>query len=205
MSIKLRFLMTLLLLTSMSVSHAANPVVKIQTNMGDIVLELAADKAPKTVENFLRYAQEDFYSGTIFHRVINNFMIQGGGFTENFTQKPTHEPIENEADNGLKNTRGTIAMARTADPHSATAQFFINVKDNPFLNHSAKTPQGWGYTVFGEVIDGMAVVDTIKAIATGSGGPFRTDVPTETVIIEQVHIVEPAETSQEEVEEEEPA
>jgi len=179
----------LALLSWVSVSHAANPIVKLETNKGAIVLELAADKAPNTVENFLRYVNEGFYQDTIFHRVIDNFMIQGGGFTADFVQKPTHEPIANEADNGLKNDRGTIAMARTADPHSATAQFFINVKDNPFLDFRAQSTQGWGYTVFGRVIEGMGVVDAIKSAQTGSGGPFRTDVPSETIVIKSVSVV----------------
>lgn len=184
-----RLWVILALFSWVSISHAANPLVKLETNKGAIVLELAADKAPNTVENFLRYVNEGFYQDTIFHRVIDNFMIQGGGFTVDFMQKPTHEPIANEADNGLKNMRGTIAMARTADPHSATAQFFINVKDNPFLDFRAKDIQGWGYTVFGEVIEGMGVIDAIKAVQTRSGGPFRTDVPNEPIIIKNVTLV----------------
>ena len=136
-------------------SAQAAPQVKFATSAGDFVVEVYPDKAPKTVENFLAYAREGFYSGTIFHRVIDGFMIQGGGFTAGFQQKPTRAPIPNEADNGLKNLRGTIAMARTSDPGSATAQFFINVKDNPALDYRASTPQGWGYAVFGKVVEGM--------------------------------------------------
>ncbi|MFK8046990.1 MAG: peptidylprolyl isomerase [Halioglobus sp.] len=164
-------------------------MVIIRTTFGEIKLELDAEKAPKTVANFLAYAQEGYYDGTIFHRVIDNFMIQGGGFDTSMTQKPTNEPIENEADNGLKNDFGTVAMARTMDPHSATAQFFINVKDNDFLNHSGKNMQGWGYTVFGKMTEGSEVLDKIRAVATGSRDGHQ-DVPTEDVIIESVTIVE---------------
>ncbi|MGH1536916.1 MAG: peptidylprolyl isomerase [Gammaproteobacteria bacterium] len=164
-------------------------MVKMDTNQGTIMLELDADKAPNTVENFLTYAKEGFFDGTIFHRVISNFMIQGGGFTEDMSQKETHDPIQNEANNGLTNDNGTIAMARTGDPHSATAQFFINVKDNDFLNFSSETPQGWGYAVFGKVTEGMDVVEKIKGVATTTKGPYQ-DVPEEAVIIEKVTIVE---------------
>ena len=164
-------------------------MVIIRTTFGEIKLELDAEKAPKTVANFLSYARDGFYDGTIFHRVIDNFMIQGGGFDTDMRQKPTGEPIENEADNGLQNDFGTIAMARTMDPHSATAQFFINVKDNDFLNHSGKNMQGWGYTVFGKVIEGSEVLNKIRAVETGSSGGHQ-DVPTEPVIIETVQIVE---------------
>ncbi|MEW5887931.1 MAG: peptidylprolyl isomerase [Pseudomonadota bacterium] len=163
-------------------------MVKLTTNYGTITLELFADKAPETVKNFLGYVESGFYDGTIFHRVIDGFMIQGGGFEPGMKQKPTGEPIKNEADNGLANERGTIAMARTQAPHSATAQFFINVKDNSFLNHSAPTAQGWGYCVFGKVVEGMDVVDRIKAVPTGSRG-FHQDVPREDVIIEQAEVV----------------
>jgi peptidyl-prolyl cis-trans isomerase B (cyclophilin B) len=156
------------------------------TNMGDIVLELDREKAPKSVANFLNYVQEGFYDGTIFHRVIDGFMIQGGGFTQDFQKKSTHAPVENEANNGLQNVIGTIAMARTNDPHSATAQFFINVADNGFLDHRSPTPRGWGYAVFGKVVEGMAVVDKIRKTPTGNGGPFPTDVPRTPVIIEKV-------------------
>ena len=168
---------------------STNPHVKLQTNFGDMVIELYQEKAPKTVANFLKYTQEGFYDGTIFHRVINNFMIQGGGFEADMKQKPTHDPIENEANNGLKNDKYTLAMARTSDPHSATAQFFINVADNDFLNHSAPTVQGWGYCVFGQVVDGMDVVNRIKGVATTMRAGHQ-DVPSEDVIIEKAEIVE---------------
>ncbi|PCI69190.1 MAG: cyclophilin [Piscirickettsiaceae bacterium] len=164
-------------------------IIKFTTNQGDITLELDAEKAPKTVANFVAYIEDGFFSGVIFHRIIPNFMAQGGGFTSDFQQKPTKDPIENEADNGLKNDRGTIAMARTGDPHSATGQFFINLKDNDFLNHSSKTQQGWGYAVFGKVTDGMDTIDKMSAIPTGSGGTFPTDVPQEEVIIEKAEVV----------------
>lgn len=164
-------------------------MVIIRTTFGAITLELDAEKAPKTVANFLQYAQDGFYDGTIFHRVIDNFMIQGGGFDTDFRQKETGEPVENEADNGLKNDFGTVAMARTMEPHSATAQFFINVKDNDFLNHSGKNMQGWGYTVFGKVTDGADVLDKIRAVPTTSRGGHQ-DVPTDPVIIESVEVVE---------------
>lgn len=164
-------------------------MVKLETNMGDIVLELDAEKAPKTVENFIRYVEEGHYDGTIFHRVIDNFMIQGGGFDAEMHQKETHEPISNEADNGLKNDCYTIAMARTSDPHSATAQFFINVKDNNFLNYTAPSRQGYGYAVFGKVVEGQDVVDAIKKVKTGNKG-FMQDVPVETVTIVKATVVE---------------
>ena len=163
--------------------------VEMTTTFGSITLELDSGKAPKTVENFLSYVNDGFYNGTIFHRVIDNFMIQGGGFDANMQQKPTADPIENEADNGLTNDRGTIAMARTMDPHSATAQFFINVKNNDFLNHSGKNMQGWGYTVFGRVVSGDDVLDKIRAVSTGTIAGHQ-DVPTESVIIESVAVVE---------------
>lgn len=164
-------------------------MVIIRTTFGEIKLELDAEKAPQTVANFLGYAQDGYYDGTIFHRVIDNFMIQGGGFDTGMAQKPTGEPVENEADNGLKNDFGTVAMARTMDPHSATAQFFINVKDNDFLNHSGKNMQGWGYTVFGAVTEGSEVLDKIRGVATTSRDGHQ-DVPVEPVIIESVTIVE---------------
>tara|TARA_R110002073_G_scaffold242966_3_gene405158 strand:- start:635 stop:1123 length:489 start_codon:yes stop_codon:yes gene_type:complete len=160
------------------------------TNLGTISIELDAEKAPKSAENFLQYVADGFYDGTIFHRVINGFMIQGGGMTEDMNQKETGAPIENEADNGLKNLKGTLAMARTMDPHSATSQFFINVSDNDFLNHTSKTPQGWGYAVFAKVVDGMDVVEKIKGVTTGNHGMHR-DVPLEPVIIERCEVVEP--------------
>ena len=162
-------------------------MVTLHTSMGDITLELDAEKAPKTVANFLQYARDGFYDGTIFHRVISNFMIQGGGMTADMAQKETRAPVENEANNGLKNKCGTTAMARTNDPHSATAQFFINVTDNGFLDHTAPTAQGWGYAVFGRVTAGMDVVEKIKAVATGSKG-FHQDVPKEAVTIERVTV-----------------
>ncbi|MFT7288960.1 MAG: peptidyl-prolyl cis-trans isomerase B (cyclophilin B) [Halieaceae bacterium] len=160
-------------------------MVTLHTTYGSIKVALDAEKAPATVANFLMYAREGFYDGTIFHRVIDNFMIQGGGFDADMAQKPAGEPVENEADNGLTNDFGTLAMARTMDPHSASAQFFINVKDNDFLNHSAKTMQGWGYAVFGKVIEGEEVLDKIRAVPTTSRGG-QQDVPVETVIIESV-------------------
>lgn len=172
-----------------SVGATENPRVKIETNLGDIVLELNAQKAPKTVENFLRYVEEGHYQGTIFHRVIANFMIQGGGYTTDYSKKPTHEAVENEAFNGLRNERGSIAMARTGEPHSATAQFFINVLDNGSLNYRSKTPRGWGYTVFGKVVEGMDTVDKIRDVPTGRGGPFRSDAPQSKVIIENVTLL----------------
>lgn len=162
-------------------------MVRINTNYGTITLELDADKAPVTVENFLRYAREGFYNGTIFHRVINGFMIQGGGMEPGMREKPTHAPIQNEADNGLKNEKGTIAMARTPNPHSASSQFFINVANNHFLDYRAPSQDGWGYCVFGRVTDGMDVVDRIKGVATTSRG-FHQDVPVEDVIIESVEV-----------------
>ncbi|WP_027456285.1 peptidylprolyl isomerase [Dechloromonas agitata] len=162
--------------------------VKLTTNQGDITLKLDAEKAPKTVANFLAYVEAGHYNGTIFHRVIKNFMIQGGGFVQGMDQKPTQAPIENEAANGLKNKRGSIAMARTNDPHSATAQFFINVVDNDFLDFRAPSGQGWGYCVFGEVTEGLDVVDKIRAVATGNKG-FHQDVPKEDVVIEKAEIV----------------
>lgn len=164
-------------------------MITLHTNHGDIAIALDFENAPKTCENFLNYAKEGFYDGTIFHRVINGFMIQGGGFDKNMAQKKTNAPIDNEADNGLKNYCYTLAMARTMDPHSATAQFFINVKDNSFLNHSGKNAQGWGYAVFAKVTNGTDVVDKIKAVKTGNHG-MHQDVPVETVIIERVSVSE---------------
>ncbi len=164
------------------------PSVLLKTNHGDITLELDAVKAPKSVANFLAYVNSGHYDGTIFHRVIDNFMIQGGGMTAGMKQKSTLDQIENEANNGLKNERGTIAMARTSDPHSATAQFFINVNDNDFLNHTAPTPQGWGYAVFGKVTNGMDVVDKIKKVRTGNAG-YHQDVPAEDVVIEKASVI----------------
>ena len=164
-------------------------MVTFKTNHGDITLELYADKAPKTVENFLSYVKDGFYDNTIFHRVLDGFMIQGGGMTPDMEQKDTKAPIENEANNGVANEAGTIAMARTNDPHSATAQFFINVKDNDFLNFSSESMNGWGYCAFGKVTEGMDVVEKIKNVKTGNYG-YHQDVPVEAVIIEKAVISE---------------
>lgn len=163
-------------------------MVNLHTNHGIIKIELNAEKAPDSVKNFLDHVGSGHYNNTIFHRVIDNFMIQGGGFEPGMKQKPTREPIKNEAANGLKNNRYTVAMARTSDPHSATAQFFINIKDNTFLNHTAKDRQGWGYCVFGTVVDGQNVVDKIKNVETASSG-LHQDVPVENVIIERAEVV----------------
>jgi len=165
------------------------PMVRIVTNMGNIELELNRDKAPRSVENFLRYAKDGAYSGTIFHRVIKGFMIQGGGFTQNFERKPTRQAIANEANNGLKNNLGTIAMARTNMPHSATSQFFINTANNDFLNHTSKTPRGWGYAVFGKVTKGLKVVKDIENSTTGPKGIFNSDAPVKDVVILKVEII----------------
>ncbi|KRI01210.1 hypothetical protein AO057_09905 [Curvibacter sp. PAE-UM] len=165
-----------LLFTSAVQAQAKSPRVKLATSAGDIVIELDAAKAPKTVENFLAYVRKGHYKGTIFHRVIPGFMVQGGGFDAAMAQKPTEKPIENEANNGLKNDKYTLAMARTPHPHSASAQFFINVADNAFLNHTAPTQQGWGYAVFGKVVEGMDVVDKISAVPTGDKG-MHQNVP----------------------------
>ena len=170
-------------------NEKANPRVLLSTSHGDIILELDQEKAPISSENFLAYAADGHFDGTIFHRVIPGFMIQGGGFTADMRQKSTKAPITNEADNGLKNGRGTVAMARTSDPHSATSQFFINLTDNAFLDHKGKTPQGWGYAVFGEVVEGMEVVDAIARVATGTSGP-HSDVPREPVVLDRVSLVE---------------
>jgi peptidyl-prolyl cis-trans isomerase B (cyclophilin B) len=168
----------------------SNPQVELHIkDYGVITLELDADKAPKSAENFLAYVKSGHYDGTIFHRVINGFMVQGGGFASGMDQKPTQAPIENEAKNGLKNEQYTVAMARTSDPHSATAQFFINVTDNDFLNFKAPTAQGWGYAVFGKVVAGQAVVDAIKALPTTRKG-FHDDVPRDDVVIEKAVVIE---------------
>lgn len=164
-------------------------MVKLRTNHGDITLELYSDKAPGTTRNFLDYVQSGFFDGTVFHRVINGFMIQGGGFEPGMKQKDTRPAVKNEADNGVKNARGTIAMARTSDPHSATAQFFINVADNDFLDFKAPNVQGWGYCVFGAVVDGMEVVDKIKGVPTGTRG-FHQDVPIQDVVIERAEVID---------------
>ena len=162
--------------------------VKLSTNHGDIVLELDAEKAPETVKNFLAYVEAGHYDNTIFHRVINGFMIQGGGFEPGMKQKATQAPVKNEADNGLKNDIGTIAMARTQDPHSATAQFFINVANNDFLNYRSPDIQGWGYCVFGRVTEGLDVIEKIKGVKTGSAG-FHQDVPKEDVVITRAEVI----------------
>lgn len=166
-----------------------NTMVTLKTNFGDIEIELNADKAPRTVENFLQYVKEGHYNGVIFHRVINSFMIQGGGFEPDMKEKKSRGPIPNEANNGLQNEKYTLAMARTSDPHSASAQFFINTKDNAFLNFSSETQSGWGYAVFGKVVGGTDVVDKIEAVQTGRSGPYG-DVPVEPVIIESATIAE---------------
>ena len=163
-------------------------MITFRTTMGDISIELDFDKAPISSANFLSYAKDEFYNDTVFHRVINGFMVQGGGMTSDMQQKQTKAPIENEADNGLKNDIGTLAMARTADPHSASSQFFINVSNNDFLNHSGKTMQGWGYAVFGKVTDGEEVLDKIRCVQTGSQAGHQ-DVPVEPIIIESVTVI----------------
>lgn len=191
----MRILWTSLLLLLLPLMSSAqengqteNPDVILHTNYGAIAVELFEDEAPESVSNFLQYARDGHYDGTLFHRVIDNFMIQTGGFDTDFNQKPTRDPIRNEADNGLENKRGTLAMARTNDPHSATSQFFINVSDNDFLNHrGTQSGQTWGYAVFGRVTDGMEVVDEIKSVPTGTHGMHR-DVPEEPVILERVEI-----------------
>lgn len=164
-------------------------MIILQTNHGDITIELDFENAPNTAANFKQYVEDGFYDGTIFHRVIDGFMVQGGGFTPGMQQKATRDQIECEADNGLKNTVGTLAMARTSDPHSASSQFFINLKDNDFLNHSGKTSQGWGYAVFAKVVDGMDTVNAIKGVATTMAGGHQ-DVPAEDVVIEKAYIAE---------------
>ena len=167
---------------------AADPQVDVRTSAGTIRIELYAAKAPKSVENFLQYVRDGHYNGTVFHRVIDGFMIQGGGFDKSYSQKPTRKAVENEAKNGLKNDAGTLAMARTNVPHSATAQFFINVKNNDFLN-AERSQDGWGYAVFGKVVSGMDVVTKIAKMPTGAAGPFRSDVPKQPVVIESVTVV----------------
>jgi peptidyl-prolyl cis-trans isomerase B (cyclophilin B) len=182
--------LTVVWLSVGAVMAAEQPVrVNLATSLGDIVIELDAAAAPKTVENFVTYVKAGYYDGTIFHRVIKGFMIQGGGFDSDLHRKPTRSPIVNEADNGLANRTGTIAMARTSDPHSASSQFFINVKDNDFLNHRGKTAQGWGYCVFGKVVGGMNVVRAIENVPTASRGGMR-DVPRQPVVIEKATVVE---------------
>jgi len=177
-----------LTLSGQARAEADQPRVHLVTSKGEIVLQLDRAKAPKTVENFLRYVQDGHYNGTIFHRVIDGFMIQAGGYGADFAERPTRAPIMNEADNGLRNTVGTIAMARRSDPHSASAQFFINVANNDFLDFRERTPRAWGYAVFGRVVKGMDVVTAIKETPTGSGGPFPKDVPQATILIEKAYI-----------------
>ena len=164
----------------------ADPIVDVVTNQGSFSIQLDPAKAPKSVENFLAYVDANHYAGTVFHRVISTFMVQGGGYDAQYERKATRPPVQNEADNGLKNLRATVAMARTPDPHSGTAQFFVNVTDNAFLDHTGKDPQGWGYAVFGKVIDGMDTVDKIKGSKTGAVGPFAKDAPLTPVLIESV-------------------
>jgi cyclophilin family peptidyl-prolyl cis-trans isomerase len=185
------FFSSLILVIGLNTSAQAGeqPRVRVETTLGNFELLLNTEKAPKTVANFLGYVNSGFYDGTTFHRVIDDFMIQGGGFTTEYLRKPTNAPIINEADNGLKNLRGTIAMARTMDPHSATAQFFINVKDNGFLDYTSKSPRGWGYAVFGQVVKGMDTVDKIRKVKTGPGGVFPSDVPQEMVVIKRMSVV----------------
>ncbi len=168
---------------------SAHPRVKLHTSQGDIVITLDPDKAPKSVENFLMYVKENFYNGTVFHRVIDGFMIQGGGFEPGLKQKPTNAPIDNEANNGLKNDKYTVAMARTSDPHSATSQFFINVANNDFLNFTSPTANGWGYAVFGKVTEGTDVVEKIKRVKTGNRAGYQ-NVPIDDVIIEKAEVLE---------------
>jgi len=178
--------LTILGLTFANAVLAANPQVEIRTNQGNMVVELYPQQAPKTVENFLGYVKSGFYKGTIFHRVIDNFMIQGGGYDAQLREKDTRAPIQNEANNGLKNEVYTLAMARTGDPHSATAQFFINNRDNAFLNHTSPTARGWGYAVFGKVVKGQEVVQKISKTPTGPKGFFPSDVPRQTILIEDI-------------------
>jgi len=186
----IRTALVVLSLLASSMVLAADPRVEFKTSMGTIVVELYPDKAPKTVESFLQYARDGFYDGTIFHRVIPGFMIQGGGFTPDFKQKPTRAPVRNEADNGLKNAVGTLAMARTSDPHSATAQFFINVADNAMLDFRFPTQEGYGYAVFGKVTKGMDVVNAIVKVPTGSGPGPHQNVPAKPVIIESALVLD---------------
>ena len=185
-----KILISLLFLSFTNTLFAGDkPQVRMTTNMGIIELELDREKAPLTVENFLQYVKDDFYSGTIFHRVIKRFMIQGGGFTQNLERKQTREPVANEAFNGLKNNHGTIAMARTPDPHSATSQFFINTVHNNSLNFTRKSMNGWGYTVFGKVTKGIEVVNAIEDTSTGAKGVFSRDVPQKDIIIQKIEII----------------
>lgn len=184
-----RILLTVVALILSVNASAANPQVELKTNMGAIVIELYPENAPATVQNFIQYVKDGHYSGTIFHRVIPGFMIQGGGYSTSFGEKPTRPAIKNEAGNGLRNATGMVSMARTADPHSATAQFFINVTDNPMLDFRAPTREGYGYTPFGKVVKGMDVVHRIEKVATGRGQPPHTDVPLKPVIIESARLL----------------
>ena len=186
----LAFLLSLTLGVAMSSATASsNPRVQLETSLGNIVLELDAEKAPKTVENFVQYVKDGHYDGVVFHRVIPNFMIQGGGYDEKMKERSTRAPIKNEASNGLKNVRGSIAMARTSNPNSATSQFFINVADNKRLDFRAPDAQGYGYTVFGKVVSGIDVVNKIAAVPTGAAGPFASDVPKERVMIKAAKVL----------------
>ncbi len=196
-AVRQRFVLPILLTIALAAlllpaAHAADPRVQLTTNMGDIIIELDEERAPQTVRNFLDYVDTGFYDGTLFHRVIEGFMIQGGGFGQNYQKKSTRSPISNEAYNGLRNRRYTIAMARTTAPHSATSQFFINSEDNRNLDHTNTTQRGWGYAVFGRVTEGKDVVDAISHLRTGPGGPFSRDVPVEPVIILSATRYEPA-------------
>jgi len=182
-----------------SICLAEAPRVVLSTTQGDMIIELADDRAPVTVENFLKYVEEGFYDGTIFHRVIEGFMIQGGGFDEKYKRKSTRSAIANEASNGLRNQRYTISMARTNSPHSATSQFFINAEDNINLDHQGPTPRGWGYAVFGRVVDGQDIVDKISQVSTGPGGPFSRDAPREKIIINEIAIIGGVESIEEDV------
>ncbi len=186
------FLASMFLLFSLQLFSAATdakPLVEMQTSMGNITIQLFPEKAPKTVANFLGYVKSGFYNGTIFHRVIDDFMIQGGGYTSKYVKKATKAPIDNEANNGLKNTIGTIAMARTSNPNSATAQFFINTANNSFLNYKAPTREGWGYAVFGKVVTGMKVVDKIDKVKTGEVGPFYQNAPETPIVIIKMKVI----------------
>lgn len=191
----MKVLVRFCLVLSMTVFLAANasaagkPKVQFKTTKGDITIELLPEKAPKSVANFLQYVREGHYNGTIFHRVIASFVVQGGGFTKDYQRVPTRAPIPIEADNGLSNERGTIAMARTQNPNSATDQFFFNLKFNGFLNHRSKTERGWGYTVFGRVVGGMNIVGRIARAPTGAGGPFSKDVPKDMIVLEKATII----------------
>ncbi|MCX7894735.1 MAG: peptidylprolyl isomerase [Thermoanaerobaculum sp.] len=182
-------MLLLLLVPLLAWSGEPTPKVKLETNLGIIVVELYPDKAPQTVANFLQYVRSGFYNGTVFHRVVPDFVVQGGGFDTQLRKKPTNPPIPNEAGNGLSNRRGTVAMARTAEVDSATSQFFINLKDNTFLDHRDRTPRGFGYCVFGRVVEGMEVVDAIAALPTGPAGPFPAEVPQKPAVILKAEVL----------------